>query len=290
MPYRAAGSPSTHAMVCALYLLTAGSGRADPPASSPGLAVEMARAVTIEVTATRQDGRLKTHTFGAGFVIHPSGLAVTCIHVVPEGCALTVRLPDHRMVPARVVARYADIDTAILRFPTGRLEPAIEVEAAPVSRNTRAVVAGVPERGKRSLRNAEVIALTDSVRFAKVARGTELLRFGASISLGFSGGPLISLDGRFLGMVVARDSSGRSVGYAIPASTLLEALQVPRLAGYWPAEPANAEEVSPVAAPFSDSLAGMAWADRECRAETLSEECSVAPLASRFGGDGRVTY
>ncbi|MFO0946820.1 MAG: serine protease [Planctomycetota bacterium] len=271
-----AGSPPVRALVFAMVLCSAGHswGETEPSGSHAG--IEKARAVTVEVTATRREGNRKIHTFGAGFVIHPSGLVATCVHVVPEGCTLILRLPDNRLVSARVVARYSDIDTAILKFQPAKPHAAIEVAKGAIERNTRAVVAGVPERGKRALRSAEVVALTDTVQYSRVAHGTELLRFGASISLGFSGGPLISLDGRFLGMVVARDSSGRSVGYAIPAATLLDALDVPRLVGFWPTEPTNAIAVE---LPMSRDMSHVFLvADRDRRSETLSEEMSFPML------------
>lgn len=194
-------------------------------------AIEFVRAVTVEVSVVSRVGNTRRTNFGAGFVIHPRGIVVTSLHVVHAPGMLYVRPTGGRLRHARLLASYSEIDAAILHAPADEDLPAIGLSRGRVEPGLATIVAGVPDLGSRSLRLASVRDQSTAVRYAKVARGTELIRFDADISLGFSGGPMVDLDGRLVGMILARNSGGLRRGYGLPVDRLLDVLGVESVPG-----------------------------------------------------------
>ncbi|MEU7084553.1 MarP family serine protease [Streptomyces achromogenes] len=158
---------------------------------------------------------------GSGFV-YASQRVLTNAHVVAGIDRPSVRVGGAgRSYPARVVLFDPGRDVAVLYVP-GLRAPALRF-APDAGRGASAVVAGYPENGGLGLRTATV---ADRVRAVgpdihderTVTREVYAIR--SEVLPGDSGGPLLTPDGRVLGMVFARSASDAGTGYALTAAEL----------------------------------------------------------------------
>ena len=152
----------------------------------------------------------------SGFLIHPSGLALTNQHVV--GCDLTVPVhvgDDPRTYQARVVARDEQTDVALLQLPPRDAPwpylPLGDAEAMRVG--DFVVVIGNPF----GLANSVSMGIL-SGRDRPPERTTEYdyLQIDAAINPGNSGGPVMDLAGNVIGVATAIHRQATRIGYAIP--------------------------------------------------------------------------
>jgi S1-C subfamily serine protease len=165
---------------------------------------------------------------GSGFVAGPN-LVVTNAHVVAGERDTRVTTSDGRRLDATVVAFDPNRDLAVLRVP-GLGLPALELGDARV--DDRGALFGHPGGG--ALRQAPV-RIAEQI----VARGTDITRshpterevyvLAAVTAPGDSGGPVVDVDGRVVGVMFAYDISRESTAYAL-TRTELDALLGPVLA------------------------------------------------------------
>jgi serine protease Do len=153
---------------------------------------------------------------GSGVIFSPDGAVLTNNHVIEEARAITVRLRDGRMFPARLVGRDPSTDLAVLRIDGKDLQAANfgNSEAARVGEWVLAI--GSPFGLGHTV--------TTGVLSAKGRGGVgmnaveDYLQTDASINPGNSGGPLVNLDGKVLGINTMIVSRGQGIGLAVPAS------------------------------------------------------------------------
>lgn len=161
-----------------------------------------------------------TEVLGSGFVVSAEGLIVTNNHVVTHARTVRVRLSDSREVPAEVIGADAATDIALLRVKAGRL-PALRLGSSKETAVGDAVIAvgnpyGLGQSVTAGIVSARGRTLADDPYI-------DFLQTDAAINRGNSGGPLLSTDGRVLGVTsVIFSPSGGSVGlgFAIPAETV----------------------------------------------------------------------
>ncbi|MFF7091631.1 MarP family serine protease [Streptomyces rubradiris] len=158
---------------------------------------------------------------GSGFV-YASGRVLTNAHVVAGIDRPGVRVGGAgRSYPARVVLFDPGRDVAVLYVP-GLRAPALRF-APDAGRGDPAVVAGYPEDGGLDLRAATV---TDRVRavgpdiYDERTVTREVYAIRSEVLPGNSGGPLLTRDGRVLGMIFARSASDAGTGYVLTAGEL----------------------------------------------------------------------
>ena len=155
---------------------------------------------------------------GSGFAIGGEGEIVTNAHVAsPEGMqtALTVELRDGTSVDATVVGVDAASDLALLRVPPGTLPPLEWGDSQAVRVGQQVWVIGNPldiglsfARGTMSGITATRVGLNQVEAF---------LHSDALIVHGNSGGPLVDVNGRVLGVNDAGFEGERGQGYTIPS-------------------------------------------------------------------------
>ena len=158
---------------------------------------------------------------GAGTIWHPQGLIVTNAHVAGRG-PLKVGLLDGRTLPAQILARDPDRDLAALRVEASDL-PSVQLGDSRRLRPGEWVMAvghpwGVPG------------AATAGVVIGMGAEWPEMPRNGRDwvvVSLhmrpGHSGGPLVDVHGRLVGINTM--INGPDVGVAIPVHVVVEFLR-----------------------------------------------------------------
>jgi S1-C subfamily serine protease len=192
-------------------------------------AVRAATPATVRIEARRSGVR---SGLGSGWVLDAGeGLVVTAAHVVNGG---RLFFADDEL--AEVVGVAPCDDLALLRVPGGLGDASLELGGA--RRGDTVLALGFPETaetGDRASPARGTVADDDAALrdpAPDVPPYTGVLRTDAVLDRGFSGGPLVDLDGRVAGVgVAARTADGGPLareGYAVPAERVRAVLETLR--------------------------------------------------------------
>ncbi|UCC65457.1 MAG: trypsin-like peptidase domain-containing protein [Anaerolineae bacterium] len=148
---------------------------------------------------------------GAGTIWHSDGLILTNAHVVGRR-SLQVTLPDAQKLPARLLAHDRRLDLAALNVDATAL-PTIELGNSKRLQPGQWVLAlghpwGVPGAATAGV----VIGVGPSPEMPLPQR--ELIQVSLHLRPGYSGGPLVDVKGRLLGINTMM--AGPDVGLAVP--------------------------------------------------------------------------
>lgn len=149
---------------------------------------------------------------GAGTIWHTDGLIVTNAHVVAGRDHLKVTLPDGRTLPARLLATDAGRDLAALSVDANNL-PTIAVGDSKQLKPGQWVLALGHPWGVLGAATAGIVI--DSGRPPEMpASRSEFIQVGLHLRPGHSGGPLVDVQGRLVGINTM--ITGPEVGLAVP--------------------------------------------------------------------------
>ena len=171
-------------------------------------AVERAAASTVRV-----DGRARIPATG---VIWSEGVVVTADHVVERDEDITVGLPDDSEVEATIVGRDPGSDVVVLRISGDA--PAIAL-APEDSQRVGSLVLAIGRPGSGPEASLGVVSASGGAwRTFRGGRVGGSIRTDTTFFPGFSGGPLIDVAGRMVGL----NSShlGRGSGLTVPHGAL----------------------------------------------------------------------
>ncbi|TCZ51574.1 serine protease [Roseicella aquatilis] len=169
---------------------------------------------------------------GTGFVVAP-GRLLTNWHVA-EGCAeLRARTSRGLDLPAQPVARDAQRDLALLAV-AGEVGPPLPFRTGPEVRRGEGVVTyGFPLAGMLS--SGATLTTGDISALSGLRDNPRHYQISAPVQVGNSGGPLLDLGGRVIGVVVAKLDAQRiaqvtgdlpqNVNFAVKGGEALEFLQ-----------------------------------------------------------------
>jgi len=164
----------------------------------------------------RRPPRDQGRAAGSGVLVDPRGYILTNNHVVENATEIEVRLSDDRKFKAVLVGRDGRTDLAVLRIenPAGPLPVAELGDSDRLRVGQWAIAIGNPFGLDRTV-TAGIISATGRTHVG-VATYEAFIQTDASINPGNSGGPLLSMDGRVVGINTAIVSSGQGIGFAIP--------------------------------------------------------------------------
>jgi serine protease Do len=148
---------------------------------------------------------------GAGTIWHPDGLILTNAHVVGRH-SLRVTLPDGQTLPARLLARSKGLDLAALSVDAVGL-PTIELGDSQQLQPGQWVLALGHPWGVIGAVTAGVV-IDVGVPTEITASRRELIQVDLSLRPGYSGGPLVDVHGRLVGINTMM--AGPEVGLAVP--------------------------------------------------------------------------
>lgn len=178
-----------------------------------------ARASLVVLAARGRDG--VGESVGTGFVIDPSGLVATSLHVVGEGRPVTARLVSGRELEIESMHAFdRHTDLAILRV---RAPGLTALPLAPPG--TLAVGADIVALGNPMGLVDSVVSGVLSGR--RTMDGVELLQLAIPIEPGNSGGPVMDREGRVHGIVNAKSLLTRNLGFATPVELLRPLMENP---------------------------------------------------------------
>ncbi len=162
--------------------------------------------------------RERMHTLGSGVVIDPRGILVTNQHVVMDLETVTVTFRDGRETEATVLNSDMDNDVAVLRVKPEKPLPFVEIgSSSDLMIGETCIAVGSPFGLTNSATTGIISALNRPVRFRGREVYRDFLQTSAVIHPGNSGGPLLDINGRLIGINVGIHSGGAGIGFAIPA-------------------------------------------------------------------------
>lgn len=164
------------------------------------------------------DARPRVRTSG---VIWREGVIVSTNHTIRRNEEITITLHDAREVRATLAGRDAGTDLAVLRVEEsdGASAAAHLAEASSVKVGNLALAVGRTDPARGVVASFGIVGLT--VEKWRTWRGGEidrLIRPDVSIFTGFSGGALVDVEGRVIG--INTTGFARGAGLTIPASTV----------------------------------------------------------------------
>ncbi len=160
---------------------------------------------------------------GSGFVVSADGLILTNHHVVAGADSVTVRFSGERVEhPAVVVGTDANTDLALLRIAVGRSLTALEFgDSDAIAVGDWAIAIGNPFGNLEGSVTVGVISAKgrgDLVIAGGTPRYQDFIQTDASINFGNSGGPLVDIDGRVIGVNTAVNTGGQGISFAVPSN------------------------------------------------------------------------
>jgi S1-C subfamily serine protease len=163
---------------------------------------------------------------GSGFVFDTVGHVVTNNHVIADSQRVYVTMYDGSNYPASVVGADVELDIAVLYVDFLGREVA-PVEFGPSGRlqvGQTVFALGNPYGLEGTLTRGLVSGLRRPMETESGFIVQNLIQTDAAINPGNSGGPLISSDGRVVGMnvmLVSPTGSNVGIGFAIPSDTFV---------------------------------------------------------------------
>ena len=194
---------------------------------------------------------------GSGIIVDPSGLVVTNLHVVAGASSLVVNLykQAEEHLPATLVATDASCDMALLRIAGDEILPAATLgDSDRVEVGDWVLAVGNPF-GLEHTVTAGIVGARGAILDIGGIRYRELLQTDAPINRGSSGGPLVDLSGKVVGVntaIYAPTGVFNGTGFAIPANTVRRFLA--RVLGE-PARAALPQQLAAGAAPDRPAVA-----------------------------------
>jgi S1-C subfamily serine protease len=193
-----------------------------PPEAEPSQGVLRAADATLQIQSRGCGGVL----FGSGFPV-ASDLVVTNAHVVAGSRRHEVITNGGRRTSASVVYFDPSRDLALLYAPELPVRP-LRLAGAAATRGQKAVVIGYPSGGRRQTIGARVVQRIQpeapDIYARPQASRRDIYVLQARVRKGVSGGPVVDLRGRPLGVVFAASTVERNEGYAVTNAEVRRAL------------------------------------------------------------------
>ncbi len=172
----------------------------------------------------RPQGKQKRQGMGSGVIVDARGYILTNNHVVQGADSLTVVLQDDRELAAEVVGTDPKTDIAVIKVK-------LDGKDAPVLQPIALGNSDQLEVGEWVMAIGSPFGLKQTVSagiVSAIGRGhmgitdyEDFIQTDAAVNPGNSGGPLVDLDGRVVGIntaIASRSGGSQGVGFAIPVN------------------------------------------------------------------------
>jgi Do/DeqQ family serine protease len=165
---------------------------------------------------------------GSGFIIHPSGLALTNNHVIEGASKIKIKVGgDLKEYEAEIVGTDPDTDVALIQIKSDKKDwPTL-----PLGNSSAMQV------GDFAMAIGNPLGLEHSISFGPIsARGRrdiqpsgkrglfDFMQLSAPINPGNSGGALVNMSGEVIGINTAISASGQGIAFAIPIDQVKQIL------------------------------------------------------------------
>ncbi len=151
---------------------------------------------------------------GSGFILRPDGLIMTNAHVVDGASRIRVTLRDKRVFDAKLVGVDKRTDIALLRI-AGHGLPSVEIGDSKTLRVGAWVLAIGSPFGLENTVTAGIV----SAKGRDTGDYTPFIQTDVAVNPGNSGGPLIDMDGKVVGVnsqIYSQTGGFMGISFAIP--------------------------------------------------------------------------
>ena len=175
----------------------------------------------------------KQAVIGSGVIFHKDGYVVTNYHVAGKAVRIICTLYDKEQVPAEFVGGDPMTDLSVIKLDLSKydkpLQPAEFGDSDSIHVGQYVLAMGSPLSLSRSV-SAGVIStrdryFDDDVRLPtgeQTGKYNLWIQTDAAINQGNSGGPLVDLDGRVVGINSRATLFANNIGFAIPVNVVKE--------------------------------------------------------------------
>ena len=190
--------------------------------------------IETDTVVQRRDlfGRLYKKSYGgsgSGVVIMKEGFIVTNFHVVKNAQRITVQFDeafDERVYEAELVSYVEEEDLALLSIQGEHDFPTVPLGTSSDLMTGEPVVAiGNPYGQTHTVSTGIISGLHRDVEVANGLKFEDLIQTDASINFGNSGGPLININGKLIGINSAMNTQAENIGFAIPVDRVRQVLE-----------------------------------------------------------------
>ena len=217
--------------IAGLLALALPARAADPPSPAAldalqARVIEISKRVTpsvVHVEAIVKVNDRRNEVTGSGVIASADGRILTNHHVVEKAEKVTVTMPGVAgKIPARIIGSDKQTDIALLRIEAPQPLPAATFGTSDEVRVGQWVLAvGNPYGLDGTVSLGIVSAKGRNLGIPDLIN--DFIQTDAMIDRGSSGGPLVDLDGRVVG--INSRGQGRGIGFTIPVDTALDVMR-----------------------------------------------------------------
>ncbi len=175
---------------------------------------ELAQLSTSIVMITVLDGQRRAFKGGSGVVIHEEGYILTNFHVVRDGCHFEVQFENEEQsyVTSRIVKYHPNYDLALIKVEK-RCKPLPLYRGEHLVRGQKVVAIGSPLGLFNTVSDGIISAFRE-------IQDMSMIQFTAPISNGSSGGALLDMYGRLIGIITAGFDAGQNLNLAVKSEQI----------------------------------------------------------------------
>lgn len=172
--------------------------------------------------------QFEQHGLGSGFIVDTQGHVVTNNHVIDGASEIRVKLADGRQLDATLVGADPPSDLAVLKIEAEGMQPVELGSSAQLEVGRWVLAVGNPFGLPRTV-SAGIVSAIGRANVG-IVDYEDFIQTDAAVNPGNSGGPLIDLEGRVVGIntaIASRGGGNDGIAFAIPidmARTVIEQL------------------------------------------------------------------
>ncbi|MBE7496960.1 MAG: trypsin-like peptidase domain-containing protein [Verrucomicrobiaceae bacterium] len=208
-------------VVYSMCSVAEGAAKGKSPAPKAQSTADLAEGIAPSLVKITQLGREGADGIGSGFIVSADGMIATNLHVIGEARRLQIEMHDGKThAVTSVHATDAHRDLALLKIDVKGLKPLPLGDSAKVRQGESVVAMGAPEGLGFSIVQG-VLSATREID------GNDMLQVAIPIEKGNSGGPLLDMQGRVLGILTLKHIKTDNLGFAMPVNALKKLVEKP---------------------------------------------------------------
>jgi serine protease Do len=173
-------------------------------------------------------------SMGTGFLVAPDGYVLTNHHVVDGANEVFVRLNDRRELPATIVGSDPQSDIALLKIEGSNLPTLRTGNSRTLKPGQWVIAIGSPFGFEHSV-TAGIVSATGRSSYDPSQQYVPFIQTDVAINRGNSGGPLLDVEGRVIGVnsqIFSNTGGFMGVSFAIPIEVAMSAVEQLKETGY----------------------------------------------------------
>ncbi|MEM3570460.1 MAG: trypsin-like peptidase domain-containing protein [Candidatus Bathyarchaeia archaeon] len=162
---------------------------------------------------------------GSGFIFDSKGYILTNYHVVEDAEKVQVSLIDGKLLAGKIIGVDPSMDIAIIKVSNGDLKEVELGDSNSLKVGQFVIAIGNPFGliGGPSVTFGVISSLNRRIK-TKQGIIENLIQTDAAVNPGNSGGPLIDLNGKVIGITTAIIPFAQGIGFAIPINSIKQVL------------------------------------------------------------------